>query len=181
MMRERDVTIFYLELPEPGAFRPAPNKGPELMLMQARHATPELHRFLYTAVGGDWFWVDRLPWTRRQWLDDIERPGVELWVAYLEGTPAGYYHLVREADGMVDIHYFGLMPFMTGRGCGGWLLSQAIERALALGSGRVTVNTCTLDHEAALANYLARGFVEVRRECFSKALPRHAPGPWPGA
>ncbi len=24
---------------------------------------PELNRFFYKAIGGDWYWIDRLPWT----------------------------------------------------------------------------------------------------------------------
>lgn len=179
-MPRRSVTIYYLELPGPEAFRPAANRGPELMIMQAKLASPELSRFLYTAVGGAWYWVDRLPWDHARWMADVARPGVETWIAYRDGTPAGYYQLECIGE-VVDITYFGLMPFMTGLGCGGYLLSCAIERGFALGAKSITVNTCTLDHEAALANYRARGFQLVREETFDKDLPDTSPGPWPGA
>lgn len=180
-MPTRTITIYHLELAAREEFRPTPNRGPELFLMQAKRPSPEFSRFLYTAIGGDWYWIDRLPWNHARWQADIGRPAVETWVAYCEGTPAGYYQLERCAEGVVDIAYFGLMPFMTGQGSGGYLLSCAVERAYAMGAERVTVNTCTLDHEAALTNYRARGFRCVREERFEKTIPAHSPGPWPQA
>jgi hypothetical protein len=38
---------------------------------------PELNRFFYTAVGGGWFWIDRLSWTYDQWSALLSRPGYE--------------------------------------------------------------------------------------------------------
>jgi len=38
-----------------------------------------------------------------------------------------------------------------------------------------------LDHPAALGNYLARGFTEIRAETIRKQLPADHPGPWNGA
>lgn len=179
-MPVREVLINHLELTSPADFRPAANRGPELAIQQARQPSAAFARFLYTAVGGDWYWVDRLGWTEARWLSDIGRDNVELWVAYLEGTPAGYYQLESLPGRVVDINYFGMMPFMTGRGSGGYLLSEAIRRCYTLGAERVTVNTCSLDHPAALNNYLARGFARVREERIHKALDERAPGPWPG-
>ena len=43
------------------------------------------------------------------------------------------------------------------RGFGGGLLTDALERAWTWDARRVWVHTCTLDHEAALRNYQARG------------------------
>lgn len=93
----------------------------------------------------------------------VDRRGVELWMATDETavSPAGYFELECTGD-VVDIHYFGLMPAYIGQGIGGWMLTRAIEQAWALGAARVTLNTCTLDGEAALPNYLARGFSVVR-------------------
>ncbi len=51
--------------------------------------SPEFSRFLYTAVGGDLHWVDRLGLTYAQWREILERPGTETWVAYEQGTRRG--------------------------------------------------------------------------------------------
>ena len=74
----------------------------------------------------------------------------------IEGSIAGYYELQKKAEN-IEIAYFGLTPEFFGRGLGGALLTNAIEHAFAWDGKRVWVHTCTLDHPAALPNYLARG------------------------
>ena len=54
--------------------------------------------------------------------------------------------------------YFGLLPDFIGCGLGKHLLTSAVERAWATGANRIWVHTCTLDHPAAMPNYLKRGF-----------------------
>jgi GNAT superfamily N-acetyltransferase len=66
----------------------------------------------------------------------------------------------------VEIAYFGLLPAFVGRGLGGYLLTVATERAWELAPPRVWLHTSTLDHPAALPNYLKRGFVISRRETY---------------
>jgi GNAT superfamily N-acetyltransferase len=165
----------------PSELRPSSAAGAELVVRQARIACPEFSRFLYTAVGGNWYWIDRLDWTYRQWLDYLDRPELETWVGYVEGAPAGYFELERQAEGDVEIAYFGLLPQFIGRGLGGRLLTRAIERAWEWGAGRVWVHTCTLDGPAALSNYQARGFRIYKEEVTEADLPDRSPGPWPGA
>ena len=166
------VTTWSLELSSPDQVVPAPRPELYLRLMQARVPSPELSRFLYTAVGGNWYWIDRLVWTYQQWLDWQSRPGVETWVVYLEGTPAGYFELDATVAGEVELAYFGLLPGFIGRGLGGWLLTEALERAWVLGPDRVWVHTCSLDGPHALANYQARGFVPYRTESHEQSLTR---------
>jgi hypothetical protein len=45
-------------------------------------------------------------------------------------------------------------------------LDEAVQRAWALAPNRVWLHTCTLDHPAALSNYLARGFVPFGEETY---------------
>jgi hypothetical protein len=128
-------------------------------------------------VGGDWFWVDRLPWTYQHWLDYLSRPEVETWLLSVDGVPAGYFELEEQPGGDVEIAYFGLLSrFVVGH-----LLTAAVERAWQRGARRVWLHTCTLDHPAAEANYQARGFRVSKRETRSENLPPRSPGPWPGA
>jgi GNAT superfamily N-acetyltransferase len=176
-----EVTTWSLELREPSQLLPAAEPGLDLELKQARRLSPELGRFLYTAVGGNWYWIDRLPWTYEQWLEWQGAAGRETWVAYLEGTPAGYFELDASIAGEVELAYFGLLPGFIGMGLGGWLLTRALERAWEHGPARVWVHTCTLDGPNALANYQARGMkvFDVRTE--AQELEPEPPGPWPGA
>lgn len=74
------------------------------------------------------------------------------------------------------IEYCGVMPAHLGRGIGGWLLTRAVQRAFARGSTRVLLNTSSLDHAAARANYEARGFVLRGQETADKVLPDTPPG-----
>lgn len=175
-----DVTTWSLEMTDRAQLCPAPPpEGEAPALVQARRPSPELGRFLYAAVGGNWYWTDRLSWTYRQWAERLAE--TETWVAYLEGTPAGYFELDALVPEEVEIAYFGLLPAFIGRGLGGWLLTSAIERAWELGPRRVWVHTCTLDGAAALRNYRARGMRICREETRPQELLPEPPGPWPGA
>ena len=177
----RTVTTWYLEMRHRAALRPAPVPDPAPRLEQARIPLPELNRFLYTAVGGDWYWRDRLPWTHAQWMQWLDRPEVQTWVLHVQGTPAGYVELERQSGDDVELAYFGLIPRFVGQGYGGYLLSEAIRCAWDLGAARVWVHTCSLDGPAALANYQARGlriYDQRRTEHSNLGTPD---GPWPGA
>jgi GNAT superfamily N-acetyltransferase len=176
-----NVTTYYLEMTDPNDLRPKRMTYEDLDIRQAKVPSPELNRFLYTAVGGDWYWIDRLPWTYQQWLDWLDRPEVQTWVAYVSGTPAGYFELEAQPERNVELAYFGLLPQFTGKGLGGQVLTAAIERAWHLSASRVWVHTCSLDHPSALANYRARGFRVFREETRAQDLPEQTPGPWPGA
>lgn len=177
----REVEIWFLEMDSPAELRPSAARSAGFRLEQARIPSPELNHFLYTAVGGDWYWLDRMDWTWDQWMAWLDRPEVETWIGFFGGNPAGYFELERQPAGNVEIAYFGLLPGFTGRGIGGALLTAAIERAWAMGASRVTVNTCSLDAPAALENYRKRGFRLARTERVVKDLPEETPGPWPGA
>ncbi|MEV8096951.1 GNAT family N-acetyltransferase [Kitasatospora sp. NPDC085879] len=183
------LTTWYLEQTSRGdlAEAPAPRDTP-LQILRAEEIGPEFARFLYTAVGGPWTWTDRLPWTYRQWQQWLDREGVETWVAYVAGTPAGYVQLEPHEDGRVEVAYFGLLPRFIGRGLGRHLLGTGLARAWDLADRHpalpattaVTVNTCSLDGPAALRTYQAAGFRITRTDTTDKpAIP--TPGPWPGA
>lgn len=176
------IEVKYLQMLHRDQLRSKPCPAPDdLRVVEAQEALPELNRFLYTAVGGDWYWVDRLPWSYAQWQQAIGGANHRTLVCYSRGTPAGYYELHKHDDGSVEISYFGLLAPFMGRGIGGWLLSQCISDAWDWGASRVWVHTCTLDHPAALDNYLARGFVQYGTEIEHRHLPAQPPGPWPNA
>ena len=175
------VAITHLEQRSPAELRVKAAPRPDAFVARMPVPIPELNRFFYTAVGGPWYWLDRLPWTYADWLRYLDRPEQETWVVNVSGTPAGYFELERQPGGDVEIVYFGLLPAYTGKGLGGWALSEAAGRAWAMGAERVWVHTCDLDHPGALANYLARGFRPFKVETKEEDLPPESPGPWPGA
>jgi GNAT superfamily N-acetyltransferase len=178
----REIRVTDLELTSPDQLRPAAEPSLEPRLELAARPSPELSRFFYRAVGGDWYWLDRIDWTRAQWAEWVEAPGHELWTCWVDGSPAGYVELHPDAPGSVEIAYFGLLPGFAGQGLGGWLLTRAVERAWAIpGTERVWLHTCELDSPVALANYLARGFAVCGTSTEYWDTSRPSPGPWRGS
>ena len=161
---ETRVTTYYLELRSVEDFIPSQREAPALEIREARIACPELGRFLYTAVGRAWHWTDRLSWSRSTWLAHLERPEVELWIAHLDGVIAGYVELERQPEESVEIAYFGLLLQFLGKGIGGPLLSDTVERAFRTGARRVWLHTGSLDNQRAIENYRARGFELFKEE-----------------
>jgi GNAT superfamily N-acetyltransferase len=178
---QRLVTTTYLEMASRDDLRPARPGAIPFQLVRVEIPCPELNRFLYTAVGPRWWWYSRLSWDYARWLAYLDRPDLETWVAYVSGTPAGYYELERQHAAAVEIVYFGLLPRFIGKGLGGALLTAAITRAWDMGAARIWVHTCTLDHPQALPNYQARGFHIFRTEEMLENLPDEPLQPWPGA
>jgi ribosomal protein S18 acetylase RimI-like enzyme len=161
---ETEVTTYYLELRSLEEFKPSAPEVSNLEIREARIACPELGRFLYTAVGRTWRWSDRLSWAYSTWLAHLERPQVEVWIAYLDGVIAGYVELEHQPEESLEIAYFGLLRQFMGKGIGGLLLSDTVERAFRNGAKRVWLHTCSLDSPQAMENYLARGFVLYNEE-----------------
>ena len=174
----RVVVVTHLELTDPGELVPAREPRTPYSVMRAEFPSPEFGRFLYTAVGGDWFWLQRRDWSYERWLAWLDRPQLELWVAYVAGTPAGYFELEAQLGGDVEIVYFGLLRAHIGRGLGGALLSDAVRRAWAMGARRIWLHTCDLDHPQALVHYQARGFRIFKVEDTEEVVPEKPPGPW---
>ncbi|SHH81978.1 GNAT family N-acetyltransferase [Streptomyces sp. 3214.6] len=182
------VTTWSLEQTDPTDRLPAAAPEDDVRIVRSEVPSPEFSRFLYASVGGDIRWIDRLRWTYAQWQEHLARPGVETWVAYDRGTPAGYVELEPQDDGVVEIVYFGLIPAFRGRRIGGHLLAYGAARAWELAdrwpglpqTKRVWLHTCSLDGEHAMDNYQRRGFklFDTRVEEKPEAS---APGPWPGA
>jgi len=180
MGAEHEVTTWHLEMLSPSALLPARAPAWEHRIERARRPSAAFARFLYSAVGGNWCWTDRLGWSKARWDAYLGREAVELYTLQLNGAPAGFAEFERQAEGNAQLIYFGLMPEAVGRGFGGWLLTQAVHCAWeAPGTQRVWVHTCTLDSPVALGNYQARGFSLFRTETKSVPLVA-APGPWPG-
>lgn len=165
-MSARQAVRTYLEMHAPSDLAGATAPSPDAVIERVERCPPALWRHLYTEVGREYQWVDRLPWTD----DDITRyladPALELWVLRVKAEPAGYFELRRHDDGAVEVAYFGLLPAFTDQGLGKFMLTKAVERAWARGADRVWLHTSSLDHSSALSNYLARGFSVWKQETY---------------
>lgn len=176
-----DITIRYLELTRE-TFNPKLASRGDLTFSRVDPPMPELNRFFYAAIGGMWFWLDRRRWTLEDWKRHLNRTeSVETWVLAVDGIPAGFVEFERCDNGAVEISYLGLLSTFIGQGLGAHLVTCGVGRAFAMGAQTVRLNTCNLDHPQAYANYMSRGFQEVRMEVKSKDVPKKAPGPWDGA
>ncbi|PKG38663.1 GNAT family N-acetyltransferase [Psychromonas sp. Urea-02u-13] len=130
-----------------------------LVINEAKINEFRVNKFLYQLVGEQWQWQDKLSESDAQWEAYVSDPNLRTWIAYYQGSIAGYFELQSDGQGTTEIMYFGLAPHFIGKGFGGYLLSQAILNAWSMtGTNRVFVHTCSLDHASALANYKARGF-----------------------
>jgi GNAT superfamily N-acetyltransferase len=160
------VTRTYLEMGSPDDLVPAPTPRPEPKVERLPQCSVPFFRFLYQEVGRAYQWTDRLSWTDEMIRGYLATPEVSMWLLSWEMEPAGYFELRQHEDRSVEIAYFGLLPEFIGRGWGKYLLTGAVKAAWQLGAGRVWLHTCTLDHPAALPNYLKRGFRPVRKEVY---------------
>ena len=151
-------TTYTLEMCHPDELTPRHAVRADLTISRMEIPCPEFSKFLHTVIGYDYRWGGRTEWDEDTWRSYVSRPGLETWVAYVSGTPAGYFEIEKEPDGAVHIHNFGLLPQFVGQGLGGPLLTRAVERSWELGACRVYLRTCSHDHPHALQNYLARGF-----------------------
>jgi GNAT superfamily N-acetyltransferase len=161
------VTRTYLEMGSPAELRMVEPPVPAPKIERLHRPSVELFRHLYKEVGTAYRWTDRLGWSDETIRDHLQSPGVSIWLMSWEDSPAGYFELVEHPDASVEIAYFGLLPEYIGRGWGKYLLTRAVESAWQLGPRRVWLHTCTLDHPAALPNYLKRGFRPVRQEVYT--------------
>ena len=160
------VTRTYLEMRSRADLRPAPTPEPEPRIERIKECPASFFRYLYQEVGRAHHWTDRLAWSGPEIRRYLATPGVSIWLMSSDAAPAGYFELREHEDRSVEIVYFGLLPDFLGRGWGKYLLVRAAQAAWETGSSRVWLHTCTLDHPAALPNYIKRGFRPFREVVF---------------
>ena len=156
-----DVTVTFLEMAtRPAHFPPVPGNR-QLALLRARNVPLHYYRYLMDRVGRKWHWVNALRLDDAALSARLGSAACDLRVLYLDGVPAGFFELKPHLPESVEIAYFGMMDHATGQGLGRWFLGSAIEAAWAYRPRYVSVQTCTLDHPAALPLYQKLGFSPV--------------------
>jgi GNAT superfamily N-acetyltransferase len=162
--RKLETVVTYLEMRRPPGGRVEPPANIKLMLVKADKPPVHFYRYLYNAVGERHYWVDRRNLSDAALARLIHAKGVQVFVLYVAGAPAGYFEIDARRAGVAEIKYFGLIPDFQGRGLGRWFLAEAVAAAWAASPERVIVDTCTLDGRAALLLYQRSGFVPYARE-----------------
>jgi len=166
-MSSTKVTRTYLEMRDPSELQGARSGDTSIRIEQMPQCPPSVFRYLYVEVGRNYYWIDRLPWTDEDIVRHLLQPEISLWLMTYDGETAGYFELRKCANGSFEIAYFGLLSKFLGRGLGKHLLTCATEQAWAEGANRVWLHTCTLDDEAAMPNYLKRGFQSFKTEDYT--------------
>lgn len=161
------VTRTHLEMiSEPTSVPPAP-PAEQHAIMRAHNPTVSFYRYLYHNIGEKYLWWERRIISDEELAQIIQADNVEVFVLYVDGTPAGYYELVIcDENDEVKLGYFGLLPEFVGRKLGAYFLRVAIDDAWSRNPTRVIVDTCTLDHPNALPNYQRAGFVPYKQDSF---------------
>lgn len=129
-----------------------------IALMRTVNPPVHYYRYLYHEVGSSHIWVDRKRKTDDELKAIIHDEQVEIYVLYVEGSPAGFAELNFRERGVAELSYLGLMPDFVGSGLGEYLLAQAIDISWAHPITKLKVQTCTLDHPRALGLYQRLGF-----------------------
>ncbi|CAN5368607.1 GNAT family N-acetyltransferase [soil metagenome] len=167
-----ETVVTYLEMTAQRFTHVPMPAGHKIMLVRLDEPTIEYYRYLYDAVGRKFTWIDRKKISDDELAQILATAGVEVWVLYVGGVPAGYFEVNATGKEAVDIAYFGLIAHFHGRGLGKWLLAEAIKACWAHDPPRITVNTCTLDGPRALPLYQKMGFVPVKQVRKMVVLPR---------
>jgi RimJ/RimL family protein N-acetyltransferase len=142
------VPITHLEITSRQQWVRRPGKATDLDIRECVAKRPKFNRFLYEYVGSDWRWTDRLVWTAQRWRDYVTADNLTTFVAYKQGSIAGYHELQRQPGGSVEICALGLASDFIGRGYGGPFLDSAVENAFAWSAKRIWLHTCTYDPPA---------------------------------
>jgi GNAT superfamily N-acetyltransferase len=158
---ELAAVVTYLEMREPPNLEIPPSP---LTLRRIETPDPRSYRELFRLIGAPWLWFSRLIMSDDKLAAIIEDAEVELFVVEDEsGRAVGMIELDFREAGQCELAFVGLVPELSGKGHGKWLLAEAVSRAWRDGISRVHVHTCSLDHPAALSAYRRAGFTPYKR------------------
>lgn len=157
------VTITYLEQREAPARRAPAPAGAKLALIRAEAPPVHFYRYLYRQVGDPCHWVSRRRMGDEELARIIHDPEVFIYVLYVDGAPAGLAEVDARSGPAPELKFFGLIPEFAGRGFGRYFLLNVLDLIWTRGPEKVRLETCTLDHPAALPLYQKVGFTVVGR------------------
>ena len=169
-MRYVPSKVTYLEMRSPPAEEIlAPVADVKIRMLAP--LTVENYRRLYTGVGQEYQWVDRIMMADESLREIIHHDRVEVYELLVADETAGYSELDRRQHGEIEIAYFGLFPHAVGKGLGKFFLNWTLHKAWTYQPKRVWLHTCDLDHPAALPNYLRAGLTIYDEQTEQQAIP----------
>ena len=125
----------------------------------------QLNKFFYKEIGKNHYWIDRLVWTDKNWIEYVSNKNLTTYVLKNNDNLVGYGEIILNKEKQEsEIAYFGILEEYFGKKLGGFFLTELIKKSFSLNVKRVWVHTCSLDHKNALKNYLARGMKIFKRE-----------------
>jgi len=155
------AVVTYLEMRSPAE---QPVFWSPLALHRVEVPQPQHYRELFRLIGAPWLWFSRLILDEAHLAEIIQHPKVELYSVQDEnGREVGMIELDFREPHECELAFIGLVPELSGKGHGRWLLAEAVRRAWREGVERVHVHTCSLDHPAALSAYRRAGFTPYKR------------------
>lgn len=164
------AVVTYLEMRSPPEHDIPPSA---FLLRRVEVPQPEHYRELFRRIGAPWLWFSRLLLDDAHLAAIIQHPKVELdSVLDDAGREVGMIELDFREPGECELSFIGLLPEISGKGHGRWLLAEAVRRAWREGVDRVHVHTCSLDHPAALSAYRRAGFTPFKRAVETFPDPR---------
>ena len=162
----KEIDRNYLEIKSINALIESISPSLECSISLVKPNDFQINKFFYKKIGKKHRWTDRLAWSESDWTKYSSDQKVETFILKVENDFAGYFELIFHSDLQeIEIAYFGLLEEYHNKKLGGYLLSTAIKKSFEKKDiKRVWVHTCTLDHENALKNYLARGMKIYNKE-----------------
>tara|TARA_X000001036_G_scaffold377420_1_gene367227 strand:- start:77 stop:580 length:504 start_codon:yes stop_codon:yes gene_type:complete len=155
----------YLEIQSIDDLVESKNPSNEFIIELLNPANFQLNKFFYKNIGKKHYWVDRLIWTDKQWIDYTDDKKVKTFVLKKQEDLVGYYELISHLDqNEIEIAYFGILEEYQNQKLGSFLLTSAIKNSFLSNPDRVWVHTCSLDHRNALHNYISRGMKVFKKE-----------------
>ncbi|HZG08580.1 MAG TPA: GNAT family N-acetyltransferase [Allosphingosinicella sp.] len=154
------TVVTFLEMRTRPPLRPLPPSP--LRLERRINPDPARYRLLFERVGAPWLWFSRLTMDDARLAAEIAEVHA---VTDRHGVEIGLLELDFRVAGECLIRFLGLVPELAGKGHGKWLFAHTLALAWRRGVEQVRVNTCSLDHPAALPSYIKAGF-SVRGRAF---------------
>lgn len=169
-----EVTITYMEQSARPVLPPAVfNARRKTALLRAENPPVHFYRYLYDLIGAPYNWVSRRRLSDKDLAALIQHDDVYIYVLYVDGVPAGMAEVDARSADTHELKFFGLAPDFIGAGLGRYFLSNVLDLIWSRRPRRVRLETCTLDHPAALPLYQKFGFSVIdRRKGFVELLCR---------
>ena len=163
------IDRYYLEISIEDNFKIKlkPSEDYKIELLESNNF--ELNKFFYKQIGKKYQWIDRLTWKNSDWIKYSSNKNLKTFILKKKEDLVGYFELILNVEIYEsEIAYLGILEQYFNKGCGGYLLSEAIKKSFELGTKRVWVHTCSLDHPNAIENYKSRGMRVFKTEVLKR-------------